>query len=107
MAAMINIHGDNEIIFDFEDLLQIIGMYMGNETRKCLEEMISEKYAETIELEQYEREVEEIREYYTGILRDLRELSEELAELITEVRLDRRKISGVAGEIGRITWEHI
>ncbi len=111
MAEIINIHGDSEIIFDLEDLFQLIGLHMGDETRKCLEEMISERYVEVMELEteleQQEREIEEIREYYTGILRDLRELSEELADLITKTRLDRKKISGVAGEIGRITWEHL
>ncbi len=111
MAEVINVNGDSEIVFDLKDLFQLIEEHMGDETRKCLEEMITERYTEAMELEseldRQEREIEGIREYYTGVLRDLRELSEEMAGLITETRLDRKKISRAAGEIGRITWEHI
>ncbi len=100
-----------EPVVSLEDLLYLIDRHMGREFCKCLEEMLSEKYAEDSERialeEQMSRELDQIRDYYHSVLCDLRELSEELAGLIQAARLDRRKISTVAGEIGRKTWEEL
>lgn len=51
--------------------------------------------------------VEKVQEEYTNILRDLRELSEELAVEIVQPRLDRSKISIIAGKIGKETYRHL
>ncbi len=104
MAAMINIPGSGtEIVNNLEDFLRLMEEHMGVEARQCLGELIFERYI----VHPYEREIEELREHYTGILRDLRELSEEMANLIQAKTLNRKKISSVAGEIGRITWENL
>ncbi len=94
-----------------EDLLHLIDRHMGKDFCRCLEEMLSEKYAEDAERialeEEMSRELDQIRDYYHSVLCDLRELSEELAGLIQSARLDRRKISTVAGAIGKKTWEEL
>ena len=112
MAHVIGIKGGGyATIFSLEDLLGLVETHMGTEVCDTFGEMLSDKYAddaewETIEAE-HRRELDEIRGHYHNVILSLRNESEQLAELIRAPRLDRKKISSLAGRIGIITWREL
>lgn len=91
-----------ETALGLRDMMRLIDDRMGPEFRSALEEMISEEHSDEME-EDHQRELDQIRDYYHGVILELREESEQLAELIRAPRLDRKKISSAAGRIGIIT----
>ena len=103
--------GRKEIVDSLSDFLELAGELMGDEAREWLETCLKEDYLSADELEEaeerHEKDLEELREYYTNILRELHELSKELAGLICSERLSRMKISHVAGQIGNLTGRNL
>lgn len=103
--------GKTDTIFGLDDAFDLIEQYAGNELRQVLEELLSETYCPEVAYEEIEREhqkeLDEIREHYHHVCEDLRDASEELANLIRAERLDRKKISNVAGRIGKVTWREL
>lgn len=111
MAHVIEVKGKAAVVLGLKDLMELIDQHMGMEFRTALEETLSETYASEYKWAQIEREhrseLEEIREHYHNVIRDIRDQSEELAELIREKRLNRNAISKCAGKIGTITWREL
>ena len=111
MAHVIEMKGKAAVVFGLKDLMELIDQHMGMEFRTTLEETLTETYASEFEWAQIEREhrteLDEIREHYHNVIRDIRDQSEELAELIREKRLNRNAISRCAGKIGTLTWREL
>lgn len=104
-------NGTKETVFGLHDIYDLIDQHAGYELRQVLEEMLSETYCPEEEYEvierEHQRELDEIREHYHHVCEDLRDASEELANLIRAERLDRKRISNVAGRIGKVTWREL
>ena len=111
MAHVIEVKGKAAVVFGLKDLMELIDQHMGMEFRTILEEPLSETYASEYEWAEIEREhrseLDEIREHYHNVIRDIRDQSEELAGLIREKRLNRNAISRCAGKIGTLTWREL
>lgn len=103
-------NGRYEIVMDIDDFLEIVDDMMGREARVWLSSYLDQTYMSDHEyemvMEECEKEVKNVHEHYRNILKDLRELSEQLAVLIRAQHPDRRKISAVAGKIGMLTWRN-
>ena len=111
MAQVIEVKGKAAVVLGLKDLMELIDQHMGMEFRSAMEEMLSEIYASEFEWAQIEREhrteLDEIREHYHNVIRDIRDQSEEMAGLIREKRLNRNAISKCAGKIGTLTWREL
>lgn len=111
MAHVIEVKGKAAVVIGLKDMMELIDQHMGPDFLTALEETLSEIYASEFEWAQIEREhrseLEEIREHYHNVIRDIRDQSEELAELIREKRLNRNAISKCAGKIGTLTWREL
>lgn len=111
MAQVIEVKGKAAVVLGLKDLMELIDQHMGMEFRTAMEEMLSETYASEYEWAKIEREhrseLDEIREHYHNVIRDIRDQSEELAGLIREKSLNRNAISKCAGKIGTLTWREL
>lgn len=111
MGQVIEVKGQCTVVFCMKDMMELIDEHMGADFRTAFQEMLSEIYASESEWASIEREhhkeLDEIREHYHNVIRDIRDQSEELAGLIREKRLDRSAISRCAGKIGIITWREL
>ena len=111
MAQVIEVKGKAAVVLGLKDLMELIDQHMGMVFRTALEETLSETYASEYEWAQIEREhrseLDEIREHYHNVIRDIRDQSEEMAGLIREKSLNRSAISKCAGKIGTLTWREL
>lgn len=111
MAHVIEVKGKAVVVFGLKDLMELIDQHMGMEFRTTLEETLTETYASEYEwaeiLREHHSELDEIREHYHNVIRDIRDQSEELVGLIREKRLNRNAISKCAGKIGTLTWREL
>ena len=108
MDVIITPDNERHVVGQLRDLEDLIDAYIGEDAKKWLTEYISDIKAvarEDASIEEGEIR-EQVAESYTGVLRELRELSEELATEIRQPRLDRRRISNIAGSIGKITYRN-
>lgn len=103
--------GANHILFDYDDFTDLIREQMGTEAERWLSDYIADMYgdAETIDaiVDEYEKELEQLRENYHKVMEELRAEAEKLAGLICEKDLDRSAISNTAGRIGKLTWREV
>ena len=111
MAQVIEVKGKAAVVLGLKGLMELIDQHMGMEFQTALEETLSETYASEYEWAEIEREhrteLDEIREHYHNVIRDIRDQSEELAGLIREKHLNRTAISKCAGKIGTLTWREL
>ena len=111
MVCTVEINGEVYTVLGIKDMMELIDQHMGAEFRTALQEMLSETYAKESEWavieEEHKKELEEIREYYHGVIVDIRDQAEMLSELIRAQRLNRSAISSCAGRIGTITWREL
>ena len=105
MASVITTKdGKNHTLFDERDLFALIDEYVGDEARRWLEDFITDvKYEHSEDAE----ELEGAKEHHKDVMRQLREQSEIIAELIRAREIDRGKLSTAAGKIGKITWREL
>ena len=91
MAHVIEVEGRTAVVFCLKDMMELIDQHMGPDflTRE------------------HRTELDEIREHYHNVIRDIRDQSEEMAGLIREKRLNRNAISKCAGKIGTLTWREL
>lgn len=111
MEVIIMPDGAREVIGGPRDMFDLMDRYMGEDAAKWWREYLHDNYMDDNERAKVERDtctyVEKVQEEYTNILRDLRELSEELAVEIVQPRLDRSKIFIIAEKIGKETYRHL
>jgi len=112
MAHVIKLkNGRQAIVLDVQDLYSLIDEMLGSEVRSWVEEYIEEVTSNTREYEEtvldYEKMIDELENHHKEVMRELRDLSETIAGLILEKRIDRKKLSAAAGEIGAITWREL
>ena len=108
MANVIQLKsGQCETVFDLEDLLQLIELHMGDETRRLLEELMEPETDDAEYIQQLEKENKEFREHHREVMQTLRALSETEAKLIQEKEINREALSSTVGMIGTITWREI
>lgn len=95
--------GSTEILDGIPDFLGLAGRHMGDEARDWLERCLDAHYTVDTELErigdEQAKEMERVEEHYQNILRELGELSQELADLAAAPRLDRAAIKNKADQI--------
>lgn len=99
--------GQTETVFDLEDLLRLVEEHMGDETRRLLEELTTPEEEDPDALADLEAEYKRYRDHHHEVMKELRLLSETVARLIREPEIDRKALSTVAGNIGRITWREV
>ena len=111
MEVIIIPDGAREVIGGPRDMYDLMDRYMGEDAAKWWKEYIHANYMDDNERAKVENDTvsytEQVEEKYQNILRDLRELSEELAVEIVQPRLDRYKVSTIAGKIGTEIWRHL
>lgn len=104
MEVIIMPDGAREIIGGPRDMYDLMDRYMGEDAAKWWREYLHEHYMGDNERAKVEddmyKTLEITRERYRNVLLDLEEDAEELARQIREPKLDRRKISTLAGRIG-------
>ena len=100
-------NGKTETVFDLNDLLCLIEQHMGDEIRRLLEELTAPPDDSADYIEHLEQENRELHEHHHSVMRELRSLSEQEAQLIQEREIDRQALSTVCGKIGTITWREI
>lgn len=96
--------GAREVIGGPRDMYDLMDRYMGEDAAKWWKEYLHEHYLEDnkrakVEDDMY-KTLEITRERYRNVLLDIKEDAAELAIRIREPKLDRRKISTLAGRIG-------
>lgn len=105
---VITIGGQPETIHTMEDLAYHIDKHMGMEVREALVCILNECYVDADELEEmeerHEKDLDEIREHYNNALLEIQEEAEMLSDLLTEPRLDRKKIIRCAENI---SWKAV
>ena len=88
MAHVFEVEGRTAVVFCLKDMMELIDQHMGPDFLTALEETLSETYASEFEWAQIEREhrteLDEIREHYHNVIRDIRDQSVEMAGLIRE-----------------------
>lgn len=99
--------GNIQTIFSLDDFIQLVDEYMGVDARRWLEARLSDLDEAWSYTEELKREIEGSWEHHRDVMARLRELSEQEAHLISQKRIDRKKLSNIAGEIGTITWREI
>ena len=99
--------GSIHLISSERDMLDLVDEQMGYEARAALEEILSEHDLDADYIEELENDVKGLREHHKEVMEELRKLSEEIAGLISEKDIDRKKLSAVAGEIGILTWREM
>lgn len=99
--------GSIHLISNERDMLDLVDEQMGFYARTELEEMLSEHDLDADYIEELENDVKGLREHHKEVLEELRKLSDEIAGLIREKEIDRKKLSAVAGEIGILTWREM
>lgn len=111
MVYTVDINGEVKTVFCLKDMMELTSEHMGEEFREVLTEMLADTYAAESEWaaieEEHQKELDGIREHYSGVITEIHEESKQLAELIRAQRLDRRAISSCAGRIGTITWREL
>ena len=104
MDVIIMPDGAREVIGDPRDMYDLMDRYMGEGAAKWWKEYLHEHYMEDNERAKVEddmyKTLEITRGRYRNVLLDIEEDAEELARQIQEPKLDRRKISTLAGRIG-------
>ena len=98
--------GAVEVIFCGRDFAETVDRYMGYEASEYVRNLAGENDSLSVAYEELcaesERELEGLRAAQREKLLSIREMAEELLDLIAMPVLDRRKISRAAGEIYRI-----
>ena len=104
MDVIIMPDGTREIVASPRDMYDLMDRYMSEDAAKWWKGYLHERYMEDNERAKVEddmyRTLEITRERYRNVLLDIEEDAEELARQIREPKLDRRKISTLAGRIG-------
>ena len=99
--------GSIHLISSERDMLDLVDEHMGYEARTAIEEILSEHDQDGDYIEELEDDLKGVREHHKEVMEELRKLSEEIAGLIREKEIDRKKLSAVAGEIGILTWREL
>ena len=98
--------GAVEVIFSGRDFAEIVDRYMGYEASEYARDLAEEYDSISGAYEELcadsEKELDGLREAQREKLLSVREMAEELLDLLAMPRLDRQKISRAAGEIYRI-----
>ena len=96
--------GRRETVGGPRDMYDLMDRYMGEDAAKWWKQYLHENYMEDNERERVETKIyntlEITRERYRNVLLDLEEDAAELASEIRKPKLDRHKISAIAGRIG-------
>lgn len=104
MDVIIMPDGKREIVGSPRDMYDLMDRYMGEDAAKWWKQYLHENYMEDNERERVETEIynmlEITRERYRNVLLDLEDDAAELASEIRKPKLDRHKISTIAGGIG-------
>ena len=108
MADVITLkNGRNEIVFDERSFLELVDEHMGPETRRWLEDWLSENDDASDYIEDLEKELTGAKDHHKAVMAQLRQQSETIANLIREKEIDRKALSTAAGQIGCITWREL
>lgn len=99
--------GQTETVFDLEGMLYLVEQHMGSDARCLLEEFTTPEEDDADYIADLEAEYKRYRDHHHEVMKELRELSETEARLIREKEIDRKALSAVAGQIGRITWREV
>ena len=99
--------GKTETVFDLEDVLRLVELHMGDDTRRLLEELTAPEDDAAEYIADLENENQRLRDHHHEVMTELRSLSESEARLIREKEIDRKALSSVAGKIGTITWREV
>ena len=101
MDVIILPNGERVVIGEFRDLTDLIDKYIGEDAVKWLREYISDLKAIMYEEADLNAtvEIEKSAEYYQNVIRDINEMTEDLAREIQKPKLDRKAISRITGKI--------
>lgn len=103
--------GRCETVFDGRDFTWLVEQYMGDEAAGYASELAESADALEAENEEltkdYEQDMDEMRESRHELLLNVRELAEELLDLLSAPRLRREKISRAAGDIYRLANDEL
>ena len=103
---VMTIDGKSHYLFDEGDVLSLIEEYAGSEVKQIVEYLLI-TISEFYDIDYLQYLVDSTKEHHKDIMIQLREISEEIATLICQKKIDRRKLSAAAGKIGKITWQEI
>jgi len=99
------------IIGEMKDALDVIGRYAGWEIREYVEQNIKDYDALESDFDQtienYDKEEEEMKEHFSSVLQDIREMVDETTELLRAPRIDKRKVSEKINDISRKCWQEM
>lgn len=100
-----------ETVFDDRDFTWLVEQYMGYEAAEYVTELAESAdalEAENAELtKDYEQDMDEMRESRHELLLNVREMAEELLDLISAPRLNRERISRAVGDIYRLANDEL
>ena len=103
--------GRCETIFDGRDFTWLVKRYMGDEAAKYVSDIAESADALEAENEEltrdYEKDMDELRESRHELLLNVRELAEELLDLLSAPKLNREKVSRAAGEIYKLANDEL
>ena len=94
------------IVFEIRDVLEVVENYIGQETRKYIEEYLEENIQDTKDFEtqltEYEKEIDQMGDHQRHILCDVLEKMDALDGLLREQRLNRKRILEAVNNIRQI-----
>ena len=103
--------GRHVTLMGMRDFFWLVDEYMGADMTRWLEECISDTYGEEGEvdavIEEYEKDLDELRDEFRQALAEIRAEAEKLSGLIREKEIDRSEVSRTAGRIGSLSCGRI
>ena len=94
------------IAFEIRDVLEVVENYIGQETRKYIEEYLEENIQDTKDFEtqltEYEKEIDQMGDHKRHILCDVLEEMDASDGLLQEQRLNRKRILDAVNNIRQI-----
>ncbi len=110
MAEIIRLtNGRVETVSDIRDVLDLVGMHLGDDARRWIETHLSrlESREDSEYIDNLEDEVKNQKEHHHEVVGKLWTEAEKIASLIREKNIDRRALSTAAGKISSITWREL
>lgn len=101
MDVIILKNGERAVIGEFRDLTDLIDRYIGEDAVEWITEYIGD-VKDIIRNEadlEATAEIEKSAEHYQNIIREMREMAEDLEREIEKPRLDRKAVSRIIGNI--------
>ena len=100
MAAVLrDRHGKDHTVFDRDSMLKLIEEIAGTEIRDYLVESFEEEIDMQDQIISLESEPDQQKQYFENKLKNIDEFTSELAMIIRQKEIDRKKLSEMAGKV--------